>query len=105
MKDENTIKWLESWFLGQCDGEWKHGMGITIEGLDNPGWDVKIDLKGTSLRDVNSDSGLIEKSNSDWYVITIKDGMFNAYGDPTKLDFLLQHFKELVNRDQSVSGG
>ena len=40
---------LESWYRSQCDGEWEHGFGITIETHDNPGWGLKIDLQGTGL--------------------------------------------------------
>ena len=37
-----------------------------------------------------------EISESDWYAIKIKDKKFQAVGDPTKLDFLLGKFRELV---------
>jgi len=37
-----------------------------------------------------------EISESDWYAIKIKDKKFQAAGDPTKLDFLLGKFRELV---------
>ena len=40
---------LQKWYASQCDGHWEHSSGITIESMDNPGWWVKINLKGTSL--------------------------------------------------------
>ena len=43
------INWLQDWYKNQCNDEWEHDYGITIGTLDNPGWDVKIDLIGTSL--------------------------------------------------------
>ncbi len=43
------IERLQAWYLAQCDGEWEHGFGPTISTLDNPGWSVKVDLKGTEL--------------------------------------------------------
>ena len=47
MTDE--LSWLQQWYSAQCDGEWEHGFGITIETIDNPGWSVKISLEGTEL--------------------------------------------------------
>ena len=41
--------WLQRWFAAQCDGQWEHGFGITIETLDNPGWSVRICVEGTRL--------------------------------------------------------
>ena len=40
------LGWLERWYQAQCDGDWEHHSGVTIETLDNPGWLVKIDLRG-----------------------------------------------------------
>lgn len=30
------VEWLQRWLLAQCDGDWEHGDGITIQSLDNP---------------------------------------------------------------------
>jgi hypothetical protein len=40
---------LQRWYEAQCNGDWEHHNGITIESCDNPGWWVKIDLADTSL--------------------------------------------------------
>ena len=37
---------LQRWYVSRCDGEWEHGMGVRIETLDNPGWQVVIDSGG-----------------------------------------------------------
>jgi len=42
---------LQDWYLAQCDDEWEHQNGITIESLDNPGWQMRIDVAGTALED------------------------------------------------------
>ena len=47
MKDD--LKWLQQWYLAQCDGEWEHGSALTIGTIDNPGSSVKICLEGTEL--------------------------------------------------------
>ncbi len=43
----SALKWLEQWYAEQCDGVWEELYGITIQTLDNPGWDVTIQLIGT----------------------------------------------------------
>lgn len=35
---------LEDWYQSNCDGDWEHGFGVTIESLDNPGWSLTADL-------------------------------------------------------------
>jgi hypothetical protein len=40
----STLARLEACYLRQCNGDWEHLYGITIETLDNAGWSVTIDL-------------------------------------------------------------
>ena len=44
---QEIINWVEDWYQSNCNGDWEHQYGITIETTDNPGWSVKIDLKNT----------------------------------------------------------
>ena len=41
---------LAAWFATQCNGEWEHQHGITLESCDNPGWILKVDLMDTPLQ-------------------------------------------------------
>lgn len=45
----DPLTWLQAWYATQCDGEWEHEHGVSIETLDNPGWFLKLDLRETSL--------------------------------------------------------
>ena len=45
----NVILQLQQWYEAQCNGDWEHHYGISIESQDNPGWRVEIDLKDTPL--------------------------------------------------------
>ncbi|MER8786760.1 immunity 53 family protein [Mesorhizobium sp. M0815] len=49
MVDLSMLEWLEEWYQGQCNGDWEHQYGIKIDTIDNPGWEVSIDLHGTQL--------------------------------------------------------
>ena len=40
----SALRKLQSWYQAQCDEDWEHGEGITIETLDNPGWSLEIAL-------------------------------------------------------------
>lgn len=92
----NNIEWLSRWYKKECNGDWEHTYGISIQTLDNPGWNVRIDLLDTSFENLEMLPDSKEISESDWYAIKIKDKKFQAAGDPTKLDFLLGKFRELV---------
>lgn len=64
MTDE--LSWLQQWYSAQCDGEWEHGFGITIETIDNPGWSVKICVEGTELASAQFEPVKPEVSETDW---------------------------------------
>lgn len=94
----STIDRLSRWYASQCDGEWEHGYGITIENCDNPGWLVKIDLRGTTLEGVefssvanNVDAEDFQLGNR-WIVCHVKDAAWNGAGDETKLEQILITF-------------
>lgn len=45
----NSLKWIQDWYIKQCNEEWEHSYGIRIESLDNPGWALQISLLDTDL--------------------------------------------------------
>jgi hypothetical protein len=91
---------LQAWYARQCDGEWEHHHGITIETVDNPGWWVRVDLAGTDLEgapftDVASnvdDDGI--PTSDDWFDCHIEAGEWHGVGDPSKLQQILTVFVE-----------
>lgn len=91
------IDWIKKWYLNHCDGDWEHNYGITIQTIDNPGWEVMIDLKETEHEDLICDNHLQVNSDNDWYSYKIENSKFIAYGDPEKLDTILIKFKELID--------
>jgi hypothetical protein len=44
----NLLPRLQRWYHSQSDGTWEHASGVRIETLDNPGWSLKVDLRGTN---------------------------------------------------------
>jgi hypothetical protein len=91
----DLITGIQDWFKEQCNEDWEHSYGISIETLDNPGWHVIIDLSETDIelkpftnieRDINSDT--------DWLHCFVKDSKFEGTGSPDKLEEILLIFLE-----------
>jgi hypothetical protein len=89
------IEWLQKWYLEQCDGGWEHEYGITIGTLDNPGWTLDIDLAFTHLQEVNISPTLWEDGEDNWLSYSIKERKFYGNCDPTRLNLLINVFKEI----------
>lgn len=94
--NESLLMWLQQWYESQCDGDWEHGYRVHINTIDNPGWHVSIGLSETALEGLDIAYRMEERSESDWYDIAILKQEFDASGDPSKLTFLLERFRELV---------
>jgi hypothetical protein len=69
---------LQRWYVAQCNGDWEHTYGVTIESLDNPGWRLTVDLVGTDLEALPDTSDRVERSEADWLVWRVADGRFEA---------------------------
>jgi hypothetical protein len=92
------IDWIQDWFKDNCDGEWERGQGIQITTLEDPGWEVEIDISTTSIANLELDWILNEVSANDWYGVKIENQKFSASGDAGKLEFLLNLFKEMIEK-------
>ena len=88
---------LAAWYARECNGEWEHRYGISIQSIDNPGWWVKVDLVGTALaaRTFEAVSNGVElegATGSRWLRCYVADGVWNGAGDPTRLDEIVGYF-------------
>ena len=92
------LEWIQNYFKNNSDGDWEHSSGIQITTLDNPGWDVEIDISNTSLANFKLDWILNENGKQDWYGVKIENQKFNASGDAGKLKFLLGLFKDMIDK-------
>ncbi|CCB86146.1 putative uncharacterized protein [Parachlamydia acanthamoebae UV-7] len=95
MKDD--FLWILEWYNNQCDGDWEHKCGIHIETIDNPGWSITINFKGTELEGKNFQE--IEKdyeSANDWLICFVKNSKFEGRCAPLKLPEVLHIFREWV---------
>ena len=90
-----NMEWLQDWYNRQCDGIREHMYGIKIETLDNPGWEVKIDLADTLYekcenlkKNLKNDFG-----DTNWMICNMDSKKFYGYGDVSKLSEILETFK------------
>lgn len=87
---------LQRWYLGQCDGEWEHSFGVSIETLDNPGWTLRVELQGSPLEHRAEPSSKVERSEHDWVHWRIEGGVFEAACGPTNLNEAILAFLDVA---------
>ena len=92
----SDLEWLQDWYSSKVDGEWEHNDGIQIDTLDNPGWSLKIALKGTSLSTSEAHEFSENKSEMDWIHWRVQNGRFEGYGGAGNLTSLIAIFRKWV---------
>ena len=96
MSNDN-FTWLEAWYQKQCNGEWEQGYGIRIQTLDNPGWMVDIDLRGTRYAELpNVEIKENYESDFEWMVCKVVEGVYEGRGGPLKLGAIIQTFRKWI---------
>lgn len=99
----DVLENLAQWYTEQCNDEWEHSYGITIESCDNPGWWVKIDLLHTTLTGrsfVEVVKGDVIGNNDPqppWLHCYVEDNVWNGSGDPNQLTEILTVFLQWAN--------
>ena len=94
----NAIEKLQHWYLSQCNDNWEHSYGVTIDTLDNPGWRVSIDLTDTKLKSAaftKVSYGIEDDSktrDTEWLVCDKKQNQFIGHGGPMKLEEIISVF-------------
>ena len=91
-KDNNSLLELENWYLNNCNGDWEHRCGIHVNTLDNPGWELIIDLEDTEIEDVIFTEIDMQKNENDWMQCEVKNKQFHGYGGPTNLIEIINCF-------------
>ena len=85
---------LQGWFLAQCDGAWEHGQSVTIATLDNPGWQLQVNLEHTRWAGREYVPTAVNRSEHDWCHTWVKDNYFQAACGPCNLDEAVVRFLE-----------
>lgn len=93
---KNAINQIENWYSSQCNGEWEHTFGVTIETLDNPGWSMRVDLAETPLKGVSFSPIKREVSEENWIHARVEEGCFVGFGGSKNLEELISIFTSWV---------
>ena len=90
---------LVAWYRTHCDGDWEHTHGIRLETLDNPGWQLTVDLVRTNLQGRCMED-VVEGCNPDghpvslrWINCVVRENRFRGACDPTQLQRLFTAFE------------
>ena|SRR5687767_8512597 len=96
----DALKKLQQWYFDHCDEDWEHSYGVTISTLDNPGWNLEIDLTDTGLEGKPFEPvhyGMFadaETSGIEWIFCKVEGNKFSAAGGPLKLEEIINVFLE-----------
>lgn len=94
--DDNLINWLQNWFNSNCNGDWEHGYAIKIANLDNPGWQISVDLEETDMENVVFEAVEIERSENNWIYCQVEKLRFKGACGPLNLLEMLEIFRNWV---------
>ena len=92
----DTFEWLKKWYSKQCDGVGEDDHCVDITTINNPGWQVRIELHGTAYSNLEVEWTAEENSESDWYGYKFELAVFDGIGDPSKLKFILEQFRRVI---------
>jgi hypothetical protein len=99
---DDPLSRLQKWFSSNCDGDWEHDTGFSIDVLDNPGWSIELRLETLGLR-IDDRKELNQRSEQDWVAITIQSGLLGVYCGPLNLGEAIDVFLSLVTRPRRAA--
>lgn len=97
---------LQNWFQLHCDGDWEHSYGVTIETLDNPGWQLTVDLTNSLLEDVEFQpicTGDAESDRGFWIDCKKVGKNFVGAGSADSLEKLIAVFLDWADDNSDAS--
>lgn len=94
----NELDRLQKWYLSQCNGDWEHTYGVTIENIDNPGWTLSVQLADTSLHESNFEPRSVQRSDADWIHCAVSDMQFRGSGGAQNLTEILRVFLDWAEK-------
>jgi hypothetical protein len=92
-----SLSALEQWYATQCNGEWEHSYGVKIDTLDNPGWQVHIDLMETAKQDSLLTLVKLDRTETNWIYYWIEKKRFEIACGPLNLGEALAIFVSWFN--------
>jgi hypothetical protein len=95
----STLTWLQAWYQFHANDDWREEYGVKIETLANPGWSLRIDLVETYLETKPFSEIHEDRGEEDWMFCRVTDCTFEASGDPSKLQKMIEVFRSWASSD------
>ncbi len=92
MTPGDPLAFLEAWYAAQCNGDWEHELGVTLETLDNPGWSLRVALVGTALEGRATARKEMESTETGWLHFWSDGTAFHAAEGDRSLRSMLAAF-------------
>lgn len=96
MPPTDTITWLQDFLTEHSNGDWEHQYGISVASLDNPGWDVRIDLSDTSFENVAVQDINETRSDIDWIIVRREANVLIGSGGPRNLTEIFERLQAML---------
>lgn len=94
----SSLEKIQKWYHSNCDQEWEHICGISLETVDNPGWKITVDLDETihvAFKFLEFEYG--DQSCGDWVVIRKIDTKLIGTCGPLNLATMLSVIAEWLD--------
>lgn len=98
-----TLAALEAWYAAYCDGNWEQEYGVTIATSEIAGWELRVDLVGTTLLGNELARERSARSPDDWLEVWCDGYTFRATGGVENLRELLSAFARFANRVEATA--
>jgi hypothetical protein len=90
---DDVLSQLQDWYRRHCGGSWEHSYGVTVETLDNPGWQVRVELHDTPLAQRAFERVKRQQADEDdWLTCWVANEKFHAACGPLNLAQALEVF-------------
>lgn len=99
----SALDQLQAWFLAQCDSQWEQANGVHIDSIDNPGWQVRIDLAGTRWAGREFDVRQHDRSEHDWLRCWVDGSQWHAAAGACNLDEAIGIFLQWADCDSAAA--
>jgi hypothetical protein len=83
--EAEPLQRLQTWYVSNVDGDWEHSQGVELGTLDNPGWQLNINLVDTSLEGEPFEELKVDRTEHDWIRCWVSDVKFHARCGPENL--------------------
>ncbi len=101
---EQALTGLQAWYAAQCDGEWEHRFGVRLQSLDNPGWQLDVDLVDTAVAGRPFERVERFRDDADWVVAFRDEAQFHGACGALQLGEILGLFLDWANGPEPDAG-